>query len=201
MIKSILESVDELSKRAGISVHKAFTAWYAINFHDLDEDEALSSAAMDGGNDNGIDLVFADDTNKTIFVLQGHCGENHTKQTPRNKWSDVVAAIPFFENPKGLKDVGKHELADQIEVIKADYPEYSIAFGLVSLGANNQSIEKAVSQTAKSIVLKDFQFFYAGQQTVLSRYKGLIESEQGISEDSLTFSGDYIVDEGEYGRA
>lgn len=201
MIKDILNSIAELSKRAGISQHKAFTAWYAINFHDLDEDEALSSAAMDGGNDNGIDLVFADDSNKTIYVLQGHCGDNHEKQTPKSKWSDIVAAIPFFENTKGLKDLGKSELADQIDSTKADYPDYSVAFGLVSLGLTNAAITKSVSQTKISPTFSEFQFFYSGQKDILDQYKGLIESEQGITEDTLNFSGKYIEDSGDYGRA
>jgi len=201
MINDILSSIDELSKRAGISLHKAFTAWYAINFHDLDEDEALSSAAMDGGNDNGIDLVFADDSTKTIYVLQGHCGDNHLKQTPKGKWSDVLAAIPFFENTKGLSDIGKNELADQIETVKSEYPDYSVAFCLVSLGLKNSAIAKSVSHTGISKTFSGFQFSYLGQQDILSQYKGLIESEQGIAEDTLKFSGQYINDSGEYGRA
>lgn len=201
MLKDILASVDELSKRAGISPHKAFTAWYAINFHGLDEDEALSSAAMDGGNDNGIDLVFADDSTKTIYVLQGHSGINHRKETAKSKWSDVLAAIPFFEDTKGLKDVGKNELADQIEVVKAECPGYVVAFGLISLGLKNASIAKSVAHTATSETFSKYQFFYFGQQDILSQYKALIESEQGIAEDTLTFAGQYIEDSGEYGHA
>lgn len=201
MIKDILASVSELAKRARITQHKAFTAWYAINFHDLDEDDALSSAAMDGGNDNGIDLAYADDSNKTIYILQGHCGDNHEKQTPKPKWSDVVAAIPFFEDTKGLKDLGKHELADQIDALKTKYPEYAIAFGLISLGKSNSAIKKAVEHTKTSKTFSKFQFFYLGQEEILEQYKGLIESEQGISEDTLTFTGKYIEDKGDYGRA
>lgn len=201
MIKDILASISELAKRARISQHKAFTAWYAINFHDLDEDDALSSAAMDGGNDNGIDLAYADDSNKTIYIVQGHCGDNHDKQTPKSKWSDVVAAIPFFENTKGLKDLGKHELADQIDALKDKYPEYTIAFGLISLGKSNAAIKKAVEHTKTSATLSPFQFFYLGQEEILDQYKGLIESEKGISEDTLTFTGKYIEDQGDYGRA
>lgn len=201
MIKDILASISELSKRAGISQHKAFTAWYAINFHDLEEDEALSSVAMDGGNDNGIDLVYADDPSKTIYIIQGHCGDNHDKKTPKAKWSDVVAAIPFFENTKGLKDLGKDELADHINAVKAKYSDYAIAFGLISLGKFNSSINKAVEHTKTSPTFSRFHFFYLGQEEVLNQYKGLIESEQGIAEDTLTFTDRYIEDQGDYGRA
>lgn len=201
MINSILESISELSKRAGISRHKAFTAWYAINFHDLDEDDALSSAAMDGGNDNVIDLVFADDSNKTIYILQGHCGDNHSNPTPKSKWSDVVAAIPFFEDTKGLRDVGKIELADHIDDIKKEYSDYTISVGLISLCLMNASINRSVSQTNKSPTFSNFQFFYDSQKDIISQYEGLIDSEQGIVEDTLDFTGNYIEDRGDYGRA
>ena len=201
MITDILASISELAKRASISQHKAFTAWYAINFYDVDEDDALSSAAMDGGNDNGIDLTYADDSNKTIYILQGHCGDNHEKQTPKPKWGEVLAAIPFFEETKGLEDLGKNELADQINALKEKYPEYTVAFGLISLGKSNSAIKKAVEHTKTSTTFSTFQFFYLGQEEIIDQYKGLIESEQGISEDTLTFTGKYIEDQGDYGRA
>jgi len=201
VLAEILKSVDELAKRAKISKHKAFTAWYAINMHDLDEDEALSSAAMDGGNDNGIDLVFADDSTRTIHVLQGHCGDNHTKVTSKGKWSDVLAAIPFYENTDALREEGKIELADQIDLVKRENSEYSVAFGLLSLGKKNKAITKAVETTRNSTTFSEFQFFYSSQENVVEQYTALIESEQGIAEDKLSFSGEIIEDSGEYGRA
>jgi hypothetical protein len=201
MMDEILESIGELAKRAGVSVHKAFAAWYAINLHDMDEDETLSSAAMDGGNDNGIDLVFADDSTRTIYVIQGHCGDNHKKVTPRSKWSDVVAAIPFFEDTKALRDQGRIELADQIEQVKVQNPDYQVAFGLLSLGLQNGSITKAVEVTRQSRSFKEYEFFYVAQEDVVKQHTALVESELGIAEDVLTFSSEIIAAKGEYGSA
>ncbi|WP_126283590.1 AIPR family protein [Burkholderia stagnalis] len=200
-LTDILASVSELASRAGISTHRAFTAWYAINMHDLDEDDALSSAAMDGGNDQGIDLVFADDSTRTIYVIQGHCGDNHGKMTPKSKWSDVVSAIPFFEDTDSLREAGRDELADQIDSVKTDNSEYSIALGLLSFGKRNPSIAKAVDVTRKSKTFNKYQFFYLPQEEVQDQYNALVESERGIAEDRLTFSGEIIDDSGEYGRA
>lgn len=200
-LTDILESVSELASRAGISTHRSFTAWYAINMHDQDEDDALSSAAMDGGNDQGIDLVFADDSTRTIYVIQGHCGENHAKVTPKSKWSDVVSAIPFFEDTDSLREVGRDELADQIDSVKTDSAEYAVAFGLVSLGRKNASITKAVDATRKSKTFEKYQYFYLAQEEVKEQYDALIESERGIAEDQLAFAGNIIEDSGEYGRA
>ncbi|MEK7943698.1 AIPR family protein [Pigmentiphaga sp. YJ18] len=200
-LADIIDSVNELGLRAGISKHRAFTAWFAINMHDLDEDDALSSAAMDGGNDQGIDLVFADDSTRTIYVIQGHCGDNHTKVTPKSKWSDVVSTIPFFEDTRSLREVGRHELADQIDSIKTENSDYTIAFGLISLGRKNVTITKTVDATRQSKTFNKYQYFYLAQENVKEQYDALIESERGIAEDQLAFSGNIIEDTGEYGRA
>ena len=61
-LKDIFSSIDELADRGQIPRSRAFAAWFAISFFNLDEDEALEAAAADGGNDQGIDLAFADDT-------------------------------------------------------------------------------------------------------------------------------------------
>jgi hypothetical protein len=53
----ITASVEELARRAGTSADQAFAAWYAINFLDVDEDDALDAASVDGGEDQGIDFL------------------------------------------------------------------------------------------------------------------------------------------------
>ncbi|MCP1617835.1 AIPR protein [Pseudomonas sp. SLBN-26] len=194
-------SIHELASRAKISNHKAFTAWYAINFHDLDEDEALESASMDGGNDNGLDLIFADESNRTIYILQGHCGDNHKKITTKDKWDGLVAAVPFFEDTSSLRKIGKSDLADHIDKVKNDYDGYTVAFGLISLGLSNEKIDKAIPPTKKSFSSKGYHFFYQSQQKIISDYETLVDSEAGIASDTITFTGNYIQDQGKYGRA
>lgn len=194
-------SINELAARAKITNHKAFTAWYAINFHDLDEDEALESASMDGGNDNGLDLVFADESNRTIYILQGHCGDNHKKITTKDKWDGLVAAVPFFEDTSALRKIGKSDLADHIDKIKVEYDGYTIAFGLISLGVANEKIDKCIQPTKKMFSGRNYQFFYQHQQKIITDYETLIDSEAGIASDTITLTGNYILDEGKYGRA
>ena len=57
--EEIIGSVDELAKRAGTTSERAFAAWYAINFLDVDEDDALEAASIDGGEDQGIDFLLS----------------------------------------------------------------------------------------------------------------------------------------------
>lgn len=68
-LSEIISSIDELASRGRISRNRAFAAWYAINFFDIDEDEALEAAAADGGNDQGIDLVFPDEATQEIVAI------------------------------------------------------------------------------------------------------------------------------------
>ena len=95
-LNDIVESIDELAHRGALSRSRAFAAWFAITFFDLDEDDALESAAADGGNDQGIDIVFADASSEEIVVLQAHCPDNFSKVTPKGKWDAVVAATPYI---------------------------------------------------------------------------------------------------------
>jgi hypothetical protein len=81
-LDDILKSIDELATRGKVTRSRAFAAWFAINFFDVDEDDALESAAADGGNDQGIDIAFVDSNSEEVFVLQAHCPENLDKRTP-----------------------------------------------------------------------------------------------------------------------
>ena len=67
----IIDSVSELARRGGISNERAFAAWYAINFFDVDEDSALEAAALDGAGDRGIDFLYVDHMNERVLLLQG----------------------------------------------------------------------------------------------------------------------------------
>jgi hypothetical protein len=95
-LQDILDSIDELANRGGITRSRAFAAWYSINFFDLDEDDALEAAAADGGNDQGIDIAFADDSSQELVILQAHCPENFEKKTPVAKWHAVSASLPYL---------------------------------------------------------------------------------------------------------
>ncbi|MBX5171395.1 AIPR family protein [Rhizobium sp. NZLR1b] len=199
-IKEIFASVDELALRGRLTRNRAFAAWFAITFHNIDEDEALEAAASDGGNDQGIDLVFADVNSEEIVVIQAHCPENLEKKTPKAKWDAVPASIPFVAEPSLLIKVGRPDLSETISSLKEAYPEYMTSAGLVSLGLRSQEIVDSVAAHDNGGG-PDLGFFYLAQEDLIARYKALVSSEQGIPEDTLAFSGGYFEDQGDYGRA
>ena len=200
-LDDILESVDELANRGGITRNRALAAWYAITFFDQDEDDALEAAEADGGNDQGIDIIFADMSSQAIVIIQAHCPEKTAKTTPKAKWDALIASLAFIKKPDSLRTAGRNDLAELIENAFAIHPEFSISVGLVSLGQKSDQIEKALSAQQQSRITNDFSFFYMAQEDVISKYKSFIEAESGIPEDTLSFDGGYFEDKGDYGRA
>ena len=200
-LEGIQASIDELAKRAGISRDRAFAAWYGITFYDLEEDDALEGAAADGGNDQGIDIAFADDSSQEIVILQAYCSGSPSKMTPKAKWDAVTASLPYVQMPSNLANAGRPDLAELLDALQKTHPDYSTTVGLVSLGKKSNAIEQALLALEKAKTYKDINFFYLSQETILANYKSVIEAESGIPEDHLSFCEDYFEDSGEYGRA
>lgn len=200
-LNNITSSIDTLARRGNITRNQAFAAWYAINFYDLDEDAALEAAGADGGNDQGIDIVFLDPNSARIIILQAHCPENTDNKTPKNKWDAVVASIPYIRNPKCLRDAGRDDLADTLDTLKEDNPNADMIISLISLGAKSPEIENSLRTHRSDVLYKDIEFTYESKEDIIKNYQALMNSELGISEDKLHFSGDHFQDSGAYGQA
>ena len=201
ILTRFFRSIDELAKRGKITRNRAFAAWFAINFFDVEEDDALESAAADGGNDQGIDIAFPDESSQEIVILQAHCPDNFEKKTPKNKWDAVISSVPFVRVPSHLKKAGRLDLAELLESLKLSHPEYTIAIGLISLGMKSPEIDRSLHAHEKDNAQKDITLFYFAQQDIKSKYQSLVQAETGIPEDELNFCGNHFEDSGDYGRA
>ncbi len=200
-LKEIIGSIDELASRGRISRNRAFAAWYAINFFDIDEDEALEAAAADGGNDQGIDAVFAGEATQEIVVIQAYCPENFDKKTPKAKWDAAISSAAFVKSPDNLAKAGRPDLAESVIQIKEAYPEYNVAVGLISLGIDSSEISASMKAHQDTKSGDKTSFFFSPQGEVIAKYKALVSSEEGIAEEVLTFAGPHIEDRGAYGKA
>ena len=200
-LQDILASIKPLATRGKISNNRAFAAWFAINFYDIDEDDALEAAAIDGGNDQGIDIVFPDNSSEEIIVLQAHYPENRTKNTPKNKWDAVVASLPFIKNPQKLAMSGRQDLTETLEMLRTKYPGYTYAVGLITLGLKSEEIERSRQAHEGDSAYSNFSFLHFAQEDILLKYKALVDAEKGILEDDLNFCGGYFKDSGDYGEA
>lgn len=199
-LAEILGSIAELAERGGITPNRAFAAWFAINFFYQDEDEALEAAASDGGNDQGIDIAFADDNNQEIVVIQAYYPEKYEKKTPKNKWDAITASLPFVNDPKKLAKT-RPDLAETLNNLKDAHPEYTIAAGLISMGLRSPEVDDSVAAHQDDPNYNDTNFFFVPQEEIVSRYRTLVSTERGIPEGVLNFNGGHIEDQGAYGRA
>lgn len=201
-IQELLESIDSLAARAKLSRNSAFAAWYAINFGGLDEDDALEAASVDGGNDQGIDIIYADEQYQKIFILQSFVPGSDSgfeKSTKLEKWNALVGSIPYVTNPTLLRESGRNDLADLIEEIKENNPNFQLSFGLISLGVMNSEINRSVSATQS--IHNDLHFFFISKEEIINDYQALIEDEGGVPEDKISFTNGFIKDIGSYGES
>jgi hypothetical protein len=199
-LADILGSIDELAERGGIPRSRAFAAWFAINFFYQDEDEALEAAASDGGNDQGIDIAFADDNSQEIVIIQAYFPEKTDKKTPKNKWDAITASLPYINDPGKLTNT-RPDLAETLANLRHAHPDYALAVGLISMALHSPEVEHSVSAHQDDAKNTTVSFFYFSQEDIVARYKTLVSTERGIPEGVLNFSGGHVEDRGDYGRA
>jgi hypothetical protein len=203
LLTEIQGSVAEMARRAGVSPDRAFAAWYAVNLLDIDENDALDAAALDGGEDQGIDFLHTDHTNERIIILQAHFPENLLKGTPKSKWDSSTAAIPHLEKPAYFKRAGRPELASAAEEAQdAQKNNYEILIGTASTGQKSDQITRSLHAFTENKRYQGYQFFYDHQQAILERYRAVKAGARSVSEDTLRFDGGrYFEDSGEFGHA
>jgi hypothetical protein len=179
-LSEIISSIDELASRGRISRNRAFAAWYSINFFDVDEDEALEGAAADGGNDQGIDSVFADEASQEIIAIQAACPDNFDKRTPKSKWDAAIASAAFLKRPENLAKAGRPDLADAIQQIRETYPDYMLAIGLISLGAGSTEISSLLKAHQEGKSKEKISYFFSPQAEVYCEIQGASKLRGGL---------------------
>lgn len=200
-LSDITASIAELATRASISKNRAFSAWYAITFYDIDEDDALEAAASDGGNDQGVDILFYDESRNQMVVLQAYYPDRSTKVTPKEKWDAVVSSVPFLKNSRLFRDQGRNDIADIIDDIQEQHSDCSVVCGLISLGKKSVAIDRSVAAHNATASGTKVSFFSLSQEELLKDYDVLLAAESGIPEDHFDFAGGTFEDVGDYGRA
>lgn len=80
--KELIEAIDAVAKRGGISRDRAIAAWYATTLLGIDEDEAIDAASVDGPEDGGCDFIYVDTDQETVYVLQGYVAERADRSAP-----------------------------------------------------------------------------------------------------------------------
>jgi hypothetical protein len=202
ILAEIQKSVNQLAYSEKISPERAFAAWYGHNFLGIQIEDAIDSASLDGGEDQSIDLLFTDDVNERIIVLQAHFPKNTNKATPKSKWDGVITAISCIETPKIFRDAGRVELAAAAEEARAKLRSYDLTVGVVSLGRKSDQIERSKLAVESGERYNDFKFLYDARPNIEEKYLALKSGDRGIPEDYLQLlDNNCLEDSGGYGQA
>jgi AIPR protein len=198
--KELIQSMDTLARRAGISRDKALTAWYAGIVLGIDEDDAIEAASIDGPEDAGCDFIYVDEEAETLYVLQGYVSDRVEKTAGMKKWNALTATVARIQDPSSFKQSGRSDIAELLEELEGT--ELTHVLGLVTLAARSDQIDKAVQNAQKTKAYGATKsFFYEHQETLYDKYLVAKTSERTVPADTLTFAHSVASLRGGFGEA
>lgn len=198
--KELIGAIDALAKRGGISRDRAVTAWYAAALLGIDEDDAIDAASVDGPEDCGCDFIYIDDDQETIYVLQGYVSDRAERAAGVKKWNALVAAVSTIKDPIAFKHAGRPDIYDRLKEV--DVTSFNLVFGLITLAAQSEQIDRQRESTARSRVYgPEVSFFYEHQETLYDKYLIARAADRNVPEDTLQFIGQVAELKGDFGQA
>ena len=95
-------AVNNLSIGRGDSA--AFLIWFLENFFRLETQNAIDNVC-DQKNDKGIDGIYVDDENETIYLFQSKFSPNNNQSQGDNDIKNFVGAKQWFENETSINEL------------------------------------------------------------------------------------------------
>jgi len=198
--KELIEAIDAVAKRGGISRDRAIAAWYATTLLGIDEDEAIDAASVDGPEDGGCDFIYVDTDQETVYVLQGYVAERSDRSAPLKKWNALVAAVSSIKDPISFEHAGRVDIQTRLQDL--DIQNLTLVFGLVTLAAKSDQIARQKESTIRSKTYgPDVSFFYEHQDTLYDKYLIAKTADRTVPEDTLTFGNPLSEIRGDFGHA
>lgn len=198
--KELIEAIDAVAKRGGISRDRAIAAWYATTLLGIDEDEAIDAASVDGPEDGGCDFIYVDTDQETVYVLQGYVAERSDRSAPLKKWNALVAAVSSIKDPISFEHAGRIDIQTRLQDL--DIQNLTLVFGLVTLAAKSDQIARQKESTIRSKTYgPDISFFYEHQDTLYDKYLIAKTADRTVPEDTLTFGNPLSEIRGDFGHA
>ena len=198
--KELLNAIDAVAKRGGISRDRAITAWYAATLLGVDEDEAIDAASVDGPEDAGCDFIYIDNDQEVIYVLQGYVSDRPERSAGIKKWNSLVAAVSTVRDPVSFEHAGRRDIHELLTEV--DTSSYSLVFGLVTLAAKSDQIARQREATVRSGTYRaDTNFFYEHQESLFDKFVIARAADRNVPEDSLSFIGAVAEVRGDFGQA
>lgn len=198
--KELINVVDALAKRGGITRDRAITAWYASVLLGIDEDDAIDAASVDGPEDCGCDFIYIDDDQETIYVLQGYVSDRADRSAGAKKWNALLASVSSVKDPISFKHAGRSDIYER--VTEVDTEGYSLVLGLVTLAAKSDQISRQREATVRSRAYgPNVTFFYEHQDTLYDKYLVARAAGRNVEEDTISFTSGIAEIRGDFGQA
>lgn len=198
--RELLQAIDGLAKRGGISRDRAITSWYASTLLGVDEDDAIDAASADGPEDGGCDFVYVDEDQETIYILQGYVSDRPERAASLRKWNALVAAIPNVRDPVYFKHAGRLDVYETLKDV--DLNAFSLVFGLITLAGKSDQISRQFESTVRSRTYgPEVSFFYEHQDSLYDKYLIARSSERNVKEDHIDFTDRVAEIRGDFGQA
>ncbi len=138
--------VKQISKQERLSADKAFLFWFATSILELSIDDAREAISIEGSNDKGIDLLWIDEDEGRVVIMQGKYSAKLISNPKISHISNLESSLNWLANPEALRRDGKIDLAqaadDYIEAVKQGY---GVELWFVYTGAKSANIEKHIS--------------------------------------------------------
>lgn len=201
---TLKNDVKNIAKRTGLSESKAFMFWFATQILEMDDDNALEAASIDGANDKGMDFFHINDEESRILIAQGKYSKTLKHRPKEAELTKLEGSVQWLSSPESLERDGRLDLAQ----VAKDYRDgrlkgFSIEFFYVYAGPRDANIEKRTSvynQNPENIrERRSVRHFDIG---LLKDYWDEIEMGRSrISGDSIEISGEPLWNSGNFGES
>jgi len=193
-----------LNNKYGLSNPKSFLFWFAREILEIDDDAVVESISVDGANDKGIDLLYIDDENSRVFIVQGKYSAS-LNYTPKEKEVSVLeSSLNWLSNPEALERDGKPELAEAAkEYIEAINNGYSVELIFVYAGSKAQNIEKKIqvyNQNPDNLEKNRMMRLY-NVELLEELWEEIQGGRRRIEEGKINISGEHFIIKGKFGEA
>lgn len=137
--------VADLASKLEMNEDHTFVVWYLLEAFRLDKVEAQEAMSYDGGNDRGLDLFLMDDEGERVVIGQSKYLKTSSKHPKPAELTLLLNTINELDDPQGLRDSGRGDLADAAEQYhRARREGYAVQLQFIYPGARSEELDRLV---------------------------------------------------------
>ncbi len=194
--QSIVAEVERLAKKFAMEPDLAFNVWVGKYVLGLDESTAFESAAIDGGNDKGIDVFHVDPDREVVFICQNKFSSEFKQKGKEPHVNALLGALTWLDDPESLANEGRAELANAAqEYSDALKKGYAIEIAYIHAGERNPNVAKQIRvlNENKSHIEANRHFRYLSEDEIYSVDEEANNLALRITKETLAISQGALI--------